>query len=76
MDDVKIKITLPSGYRYESVCTFREAEYRLYTAEERFTVAEGQLVTSVEQLVKVTANEKYTGKEFIEVTLTRIISGG
>jgi len=75
-ENIKIKILIPFGYASESICTLKEAEYRLFSNEDMLVVAEGELVNSYDELIQVIKKENNLNKEIIEVRLSYLISGG
>jgi hypothetical protein len=62
----KIKIKLPPGYPEEEAFDLEEARDRL-NFERGVIAVDGQRVPSYDELVKMTSQDKYKNKEYIEV---------
>lgn len=72
----KLKIQLPFGNRDDSICDLEHAKYRFNFDSEVIVVAEGQVVKSFDELLELTQREDLREKQFIEVKLFPLFSGG
>ena len=74
----KLKIKRPFGYPSEEIRDFEQAQYFLFSYAATATpVAEGEVVSSYEELVKLANRDCYRDREFLEVMLlpTDLIGG-
>ncbi len=71
---LKVQSLLGNDDRPE-VCDLEQAKNR-FDYDSGIIVVEGQVVSSYDELVRLAANDKYKGQEFLEVVLMPFIAGG
>ena len=72
----KLKVQILFGYPIEDICDLEQARYRFSYGRGGLVVVEGQVVNSYEELVQLAKDDRYKGKEFLEVDLVEILGGG
>jgi hypothetical protein len=63
------------GHTGEDICGLGEAGY-LFDLDGRIVVVEGQRANSYADLVRLATQDRFRGKELIEVVLLPAIAGG
>jgi hypothetical protein len=73
----KLKIKLPSQNEAQDICSLEQAKYRFNWGHEPFLiVVEGQLVNSFDDLMELTKQDRFKGREFLEVEIQPLLAGG
>ena len=72
----KLKVKLPYGNQADIICELADAKSRLNFGSEIVVVAEGQVIKSFDELIEIANREDLKKKEFIEVKLFPLYSGG
>ena len=73
----KLMLKKPFGYPFEEIRDFEQAKYFLFSyGDNAMVIAEGQVVTSYEELLQLASQEKYKDKESFEVLLLPAVVGG
>ena len=73
----KIKVVQPFRYPSEEIHDLEQAKYFLFSyGPSVFIVVEGQVINSYDELVLLAAQDCHKDKEFLEVFVETIISGG
>jgi len=71
----KLRIKLPGTDREEYICTLEEAR-TIIKFDEAIFMVEGQGVHSYDALVNVALQDKFRGREYIEVVWLHMVDGG
>ena len=73
----KLRIkTWSCGYEYEEIRDFEEAgEFLNYNSDTMISV-EGKLLSCYDELVRLASSESFRNKEFLEVVILPLMSGG
>jgi hypothetical protein len=73
----KLKIKLPSQNEARDICSLEQAKYRFNWGHEPFLiVVEGQLVNSFDDLMELAKQDRFKGREFLEVEIQPLLAGG
>lgn len=73
----KLKIVRVHGYPSEEIRDFEEAKYFLFSyGPATIVVVEGHVLSSYEELLELTTQDRYRDKELLEVELWGIVDGG
>ena len=72
----KLKVQLPYGNQDDIICELAHAKSRLNFDSEIVVVAEGQVIRSFDELIKIANREDLKEKGFVEVKLFPLYSGG
>ena len=73
----RIKITLPFDNVAGDYYDLEEAEHRFEWDNDSFIImAEGQVITSYEELVRLASQERYADAEFLELHFLPTLYGG
>jgi|OpeIllAssembly_1097287.scaffolds.fasta_scaffold495220_2 hypothetical protein len=73
----KLRIKLPSDHEAQDVYSVEEARYRFNWGRDPFlVVVEGQCVRSFEELIDLASQDRFTGREFLEVEIQPLLAGG
>jgi len=73
MPKLKIKSLLESQAK-EDICELEEAQNRFEYGPESIVVAEGRIINSDEELIRLA--EQNQDKEFLEIMILPVIEGG
>jgi len=71
----KLKIIQPYWDVPEEIRDFKEGKYLPFCGH-LYIVVEGEVISSYDELVQLAAEDRYKDKEFLEVRLLEITSGG
>jgi len=73
----KLRVKLPSDHQAQDVCSVEEARYRFNWGRDPFlVVVEGHHVRSFEELRDLAGQERFKGREFLEVEIHPLLAGG
>jgi hypothetical protein len=73
----KLRIKLPSENEARDICGLEEAKHRFNWGHEFFLVAvEGKVVNSYDELLAFAGQDRFKGREFLEVELEPLLAGG
>ncbi len=72
----KLKIQYPFGNNDNDLCDLEQAKNRIDYGAGNIVTVEEQVVSSHEGLVQLASMEQYRDKEFLEVMVVPLISGG
>ncbi len=73
----KLKILFPHNDNAQEICTVEEARYRFNWGHEPFLIiAEGKAVSSFEELIELTKDDRLKGKDFITIEIQPLLAGG
>ncbi len=73
----RLRIKTPSPGAHEDIFDLEQAQYRFNWGHEPFLiVVEGQPVSSYEELSRLVQQDRFRGKEFLEVQLHPLLAGG
>ena len=73
----KLRIKLSSQQVAQDTCSLEQSKYRFNWGHEPFLiVVEGQVIASYEELEELAKQERFKGREFLEVKLEDILIGG
>jgi hypothetical protein len=73
----KLRIKLPSHNEARDICNLEEAKYRFNWGHEPFLIAvEGQIINSFDDLLELAKQDRFKGREFLEVELQPLLAGG
>jgi PDZ domain-containing secreted protein len=68
-------IIKPFGYNSNDICELEEARHRL-NFDDAVILVDGKRVRTYDELVQMVVRDNYKDKEFIDVVLLPLISGG
>ena len=73
----KLRVRLPSDHEPQDVYSVEEARYRFNWGRDPFlVVVEGQYVSSFEELLDLARQDRFKGREFLEVEVQPLLAGG
>ena len=73
----KLKIKLPYNNETQDICTIEEAMYRFNWGHEPFLIiVEGRFVSSFEELIRLSEEEPFKEKDFLDVEIQPLLAGG
>ena len=73
----KLKIRLPSQNEARDICSLDQAKYHFNWGHESFLiVVEGQSVNSFDDLVELAKQDRFKGREFLDVEIQSLLAGG
>ena len=74
---LKLRVRLPSDHEAQDVYSVEEARYRFNWGRDPFlVVVEGQVVSAFEELLDLVRQDRFKGREFIEVEVQPLLAGG
>jgi len=73
----KLKVTdWSNGYPDEEIRDFEQAKDFLNLDPTLLVTVEGEVLVSYNELIRLASQERYQGKEFLEVELVPLVGGG
>ncbi len=74
---LKLRIKLPSENTAPEIFSWEQASYRFNWGHEPYLiVVEGQFINSFEDLMEFAKQDRFEGREFLEVEIQPLLAGG
>jgi|YelNatPaOPRAMG01_1025707.scaffolds.fasta_scaffold391698_1 hypothetical protein len=73
----KLRIKLPHQQEAQEICTIEDAQYRFNWGHEPFLIiVEGKSISSFDELIELTKQEHFEGRDFLNVEIQPLLAGG